>query len=158
MNDILTIILLTLLPISELRGSIPYGIFNTGLSPAVVFAVAVAANILLAKGIFIFVRKAMPFFVQFAHINTVYTKFVLRTQQKIHPYIEKYGVLGLAIFIGIPLPGSGVYTGALGAYLLGFTYKEFFKAAVIGVLMAGILVLLASTLGEGVWNIFIKQV
>jgi len=157
MNEILKIIILTLLPFLELRASIPYGVFNTGLSLWVIFTVAVVTNIILAKIIFLFLHKLMHLFLRIGWINKVYNKLVLRTQKKVHPYVEKYGVIGLALFIGIPLPGSGVYSGALGAYFLGFSYKDFFKAAVIGVLIAGIVVLIASTIGNGVWNIFIKN-
>ena len=62
------------------------------------------------------------------------------------------------MFIGVPLPGSGVYSGALAAYLLGFRKRDFFLAAVIGVLIAGTIVLLVSLLGNGAWNIFLKNV
>lgn len=54
--------------------------------------------------------------------------------------VEKYGELGVAVFIGIPLPGSGVYTGAFGAYLLGLDKRKFGVANVIGVLIAGVAV------------------
>ena len=59
-----------------------------------------------------------------------------RTQHRIHPYVEKYGEFGVAVFIGIPLPGSGVYTGAFGSYLLGLDKRKFIIANVIGVLIA----------------------
>lgn len=158
MNEILRIILITLLPFLELRASIPYGVFNTDLSLFTIFIAAVITNIILAKIVFLFLNKLVHLFLHVNSVNKVYNKLVIRTQKKVHPYVEKYGVLGLAIFIGIPLPGSGVYSGALGAYLLGFSYKDFFKAAVMGVLIAGVLVLLASTAGNGAWHIFIKNV
>ena len=72
-----------------------------------------------------------------AAINAILAMFIKKTQDKVYKYVEKYGVLGLAVFIGIPLPGSGVYSGALGAYLLGFRFRDFMRGAVIGVLIAG---------------------
>lgn len=157
MNEILRVILITLLPFLELRASIPYGVFNTDLSLFTIFITAVITNIILAKIIFIFLNKLAHLFLRIESVSKIYNRLVLRVQKKVHPYVEKYGVIGLALFIGIPLPGSGVYSGALGAYLLGFSYKDFFKAAIIGVLIAGVLVLLASTIGNGVWDIFIKR-
>ena len=83
---------------------------------------------------------------------------IIRNQKKVHKYVEKYGVLGLGLFIGVPLPGSGVYSGALAAYLLGFKFKEFFKAAIIGVLIAGVIITLISTAGNTALYFLIKRI
>ena len=77
---------------------------------------------------------------RFRPIAKVYDIYVQRTQRSIKGYVERYGELGVAVFIGIPLPGSGVYSGALGAYLIGLKFKKFILASVIGVLIAGIIV------------------
>ncbi len=80
-----------------------------------------------------------------------------KTQTKIHPYVEKYGEFGVAVFIGIPLPGSGVYTGAFGSYLLGLDKRKFAIANVIGVVIAAVavtalcLLIDKGVLGEGSW-------
>ncbi len=158
MNDILTLIILTLMPLLELRASIPYGLFKTDLPVSAVFAIAVLANIVLGPILFFFFNYLVQFFLKVSFIDRVYQKLVVRTQHKVQKYVEKYGVLGLAIFIGIPLPGSGVYTGALGAYLLGFQFKDFLKATILGVLIAGVIVLLVSLAGNGAWAIFVKKV
>ncbi|MBU0470111.1 MAG: small multi-drug export protein [Nanoarchaeota archaeon] len=157
MKEIIMLILLTFLPFLELRASIPYGIFNADLSVVTIFFICVVANIILAPLIYFFLNNFIHIFLKIKFIDKLYQKTVIKTQKKVSKYVEKYGVLGLAIFIGIPLPGSGVYSGALGAYLLGFKFKDFFKAAVIGVIIAGIIVLLVTTLGNGAWSIFIKN-
>ena len=82
----------------------------------------------------------------------------VKTQKKLHPKVEKYGVWGLSIFIGIPLPGSGVYSGAMGGYLLGFTKKEFYIATVVGVLIAAAAVTAVVMSGSTILDIFIKKV
>ena len=69
--------------------------------------------------------------------------------------MDKYGEIGLAIFIGIPLPGSGVYSGALAAYLIGMNFKRFIIAATIGVFIAGTIVTLATIGGTSAF-IFIR--
>lgn len=158
MSEILELIVLTLLPFLELRASIPYGVFKTSISLLWVFVICVGVNILLAPLLYLFLDKAVHIFLRIKMIDKCYQKVVIRAQKKVHPYVEKYGILGLAIFIGIPLPGSGVYSGALGAYLLGFKFKDFFKAAVIGVVIAGVIVLLISTAGNSIFQVLIKRV
>lgn len=82
----------------------------------------------------------------------------MKLQQAIQVYIQKYGIMGLALFIGIPLPGSGVYSAALGAYVLGFKFKDYLVATILGVLIAGIIVMLVSTAGNEAWMFLIKRV
>ena len=158
MSEVLTLIWLTLVPALELRASIPYGVFQTSLSLLSIFLICAITNIILAPIVYFILEKIIPLFLPISWINKCYQKTVERAQRKVHKYVEKYGILGLAIFIGIPIPGSGVYTGALGAYLLGFKFKDFIKAAVIGVLIAATLVTLISTAGLSVFDFFIKKV
>ncbi|MBT3814394.1 small multi-drug export protein [Candidatus Woesearchaeota archaeon] len=158
MSEIINLIWITLLPFLELRASIPYGIFSTNLHWLTVFLICVITNIILAPIIYFLLDNFVHLFIRIKFIDRIYQKIVVRTQRKVHKSVEKYGVLGLALFIGVPLPGSGVYSGALAAYLLGFRKRDFFLAAVIGVLIAGIIVLLVSLLGNGAWDIFVKSV
>ncbi len=156
-DQIAFMVLLTVLPFLELRASIPYGIFETDLPLAVVFMVAVMANILLGPVLFFFLNKTIHRFLKVKLVERGWQRIILRTQKKVHPYIEKYGILGLAVFIGIPLPGSGVYTGALGAYLLGFKFKDFLKATILGVLIAGLIVTIICLAGSQTWDFLIKR-
>ncbi len=144
-NQIAYLILITMLPFLELRASIPYGINILKIAWPTVFIVCVIANMLLGILVYLMLDKFINFFLRFKIIEIPYRKIVLRTQKKIHGYVEKYGEIGVAIFIGIPLPGSGVYTGALGAYILGLKFKKFIIANIIGVLIAGIIVTILST-------------
>jgi uncharacterized membrane protein len=61
--------------------------------------------------------------------------------------------LGVAIFIGIPLPGTGVYAAALGSNLIGLSYKKFIIADIIGVLIAGIIVTIITLSGRGLFTL-----
>ncbi|MBT4804548.1 small multi-drug export protein [Candidatus Woesearchaeota archaeon] len=158
MNEILNLIWITLLPFLELRASIPYGVFKTELSLLTIFLVCVITNIVLAPIVYFILDNFVGLFTKIKFIDRIYQKIVIRTQKRVHKYVEKYGVLGLALFIGVPLPGSGVYSGALAAYLLGFRKRDFFMAAVIGVLIAGVIVLLVSTAGNSALSFMIKNV
>lgn len=155
-QHILLIFLITFVPTLELRASIPYGILKLKLSWELVFLIASISNILLAVFVWFFIKYLMKYFLKIKIISQYYNKLVIRTQEKIKPYIHKYGVLGLAVFIGIPLPGSGVYTGGFGAYLLGYDFKEYFIASVLGVLIAAIIVTLVMISGGAAVNLFIK--
>jgi len=91
-------------------------------------------------------------------LNTFWEKKVEKTRQKIHNGVEKYGEYFLIIFIGIPLPGSGVYSGALGAYLLGMSFRKFLIANIFGVIIAGTAVTLAVLSGAEALKFFFKQI
>lgn len=162
LKQITILFAITLLPFFELRASIPYGILDVeivlpfgmtlqglGMIWYLVFIICVISNLVLVPFLWFFVNNIMHIFLRIKIINKLYQKWVARTQRKVHPYVEKYGTLGLAIFIGIPLPGSGVYSGALGAYLLGFKFKDYLIASIIGVLIAGIIMTIVSLFFSG---------
>ena len=138
LKDILWLVLITLVPALELRASIPLGIFTMKDAlgwPAVVL-VCVIANIILGWLVFAVLGPVFTFVRKWGWFDRRIWPILERTRHRIHPYVEKYGEFGVAVFIGIPLPGSGVYTGAFGSYLLGLDRKKFAIANVIGVLIA----------------------
>ena len=158
MNDIIEIILITFLPFLELRASIPYGIIKLGMSWINVFLVAVIANIILGIIIFFFMKWIVFILTRIKVVNRFWSLYVGKTQKKIHSAVEKYGEWAVAIFIGIPLPGSGVYSGALAAYLIGLDFKHFLVANIIGVLIAGVIVTIVSVTGVSALSLFVKPI
>ncbi len=148
LDKIIILVVFTLLPFLELRASIPYGILVLRMPWLSVFIICVITNIFLAPIVFVFLDRVVHLFLRIKHFNNVYYKHVTRTQKRIKRYVDRFGELGIAIFIGIPLPGSGVYSGALGAYILGMKFKNFLKSAIIGILIAGVIVTLASLAGN----------
>ena len=156
-DEIIKMIAITFVPTLELRASIPYGIFAANISWLIVFAVCVVANIIVGILIYLLMDLIIKIITKIPVITKVWDNYVAKTQQKIQKGVDKYGKWALAIFIGIPLPGSGVYTGALAAYLIGLRFKKFMVANVIGVIIAGIAVTVICLTGVGVSNIFIKQ-
>ncbi len=139
MLNIVILFGITLIPALELRASIPYGIFN-GMSWPVVFLVCVLANILLGFAVFCIMAPCFNILRKWGWFERVIWPRLEKTRHRLHPYVEKYGEMGVAVFIGIPLPGSGVYTGAFGAYLLDLDRRKFAIANVVGVLIAGVAV------------------
>lgn len=158
----LILILLTFIPALELRFSIPVGIlaskvhlpfFGTvigfGLPWEYVFLICVLANILLGplwywllNTLILWLRERWSWFARF------YQRRLKKAQKRIHRHVERWGWLGLALFIAIPLPGSGVYTGGIVAYTLGMGQRKFLFATILGVLIAATIVTILS-LGLG---------
>ncbi|HPM40847.1 MAG TPA: small multi-drug export protein [bacterium] len=138
---ILTLIGITFLPFLELRASIPFGFFHEEVSsrlswPAVA-TVCVAANILIGWATFWILAPAANLMRRWGWFDRAVWPKLEKTQHRIKPKVDRWGEWGVAIFIGVPLPGSGTYAGALGAYLLGLSKRKFAAATVIGVLIAG---------------------
>lgn len=157
-HQYVAIVLLTLMPLLELRASIPYGLLVAREPWFVVVAIAVVANIVLGPIIYFLLDKLLHVALRVGLVKRFWDRTIAKTQKKIHPLVEKYGILGLGFFIGVPLPGSGVYSGAFGGYVLGFTKKEFYIATVIGVLIAAAAVTAVVLLGDKGASIFIKNV
>ncbi|MDZ7797746.1 MAG: small multi-drug export protein [Candidatus Marinimicrobia bacterium] len=155
-NELLQIFLITLIPTLELRASLPYAILVLGMPWFSAFLFVVLINIILGPVVYFLLRAFLHLFIQIPFFNRLYEHSLHRVQTKIRPKVEKYGEFGLALFIGIPLPGSGVYTGALAAFVLGISPRKFMVATVIGVLIAALLVLLAVLTGAGIFQWIIK--
>lgn len=140
LKSIIILALITLVPALELRASIPYGIFTPSMVESIswplVLIVCTIANIILGWVVFLVMGPCFNFVRKWNWFDRTIWPILERTRHKLHPYVEKYGELGVAVFIGIPLPGSGVYTGAFGSYLLGLDKRKFAIANVIGVLIA----------------------
>ena len=157
-NDYVLIVLLTLAPFLELRASIPFGIAMAHKPWFVVVAIAVVVNIILGPIVYFLLDKTLNAALRVGLFKRFWDRVIAKTQKKIHPLVEKYGILGLGLFIGVPLPGSGVYSGAFGGYVLGFRKREFYVATVVGVLIAATAVTAVVLSGSKVLSIFIKNV
>lgn len=157
--QILILVLVTLLPLFELRASIPLGILagsvnlpfgytlsGFGLPWYTVFFIAVIANMLLGIMVYLLIDKIIHLLIKIRLFNRMYEHYSNNVYNKIKKYVDRYGEFGLMLFIGLPAPGSGSYSGALAAHLLGLSFKKFVIANTLGVLIAGILVTLL-TLG-----------
>ncbi len=158
-RQIVILFLLTLIPTLELRYSIPHGfvVYYDSLGPAAIVLVCVLANIALAPLVWIFVHYVMDLFLRVGWIDRLYRRVLGRSSEKLGPYLDKWGTMGLALFIGVPLPGSGVYSGALGAYVLGFNFRQYFMASVLGVLIAGTAVTIVTISGATAFDFMLKH-
>lgn len=148
--------LLALIPISELRGAIPFAVIKgMGLLPAAILSTLVNATVPLIA--FIFLSTIHKLLYKWRLYHDFFDRFVEKARLKVHAQVEKYGYLGLLVFVAIPLPMTGAWTGALGAWVLGMDKRKATLAIAGGVLVAGIVVgLLVGLLGPSAKTIFFK--
>ena len=140
MNSILFYaILLSILPIAELRGGIPYAIAND-INPFVAYFFCVGANILAFPIVFLFLEFFHPMFMKVNIYKNIFDKFIIKTRKKVENKIDKYGFWGLMIFVMIPLPVTGAYTGSFAAWLFNIPKKKAFISVLLGVMISGMIV------------------
>lgn len=136
------IFIISLLPILELRGGL-IAASLLDISPLTAFLVCMAANILVIPFVLFMIEAILGFLSRFKRIGSLIDKFKKKTLKK-KSTIEKYGYWGIMLFVAIPLPGSGAWTGCLLAVLLGLDKKKSFLAALLGVFIAGVVMLIFS--------------
>jgi uncharacterized membrane protein len=152
---------LSILPISELRGGIPFAILRGGMSWFVAWPFAAAANALAAPLCWVFlstVHKLLYDRAGFAWYRALFDRFIEKARRKLEKGTAKWGALGIAIFVAIPLPMTGAWTGTLGAWVLGLPKWKTLFAVILGVFIAGGIVTAVTFLGRGAWSIFIKEI
>jgi len=145
MNNLLIAILLSIAPISELRGGIPYGI-GFGFDPLLVFALCTLANILIIFVIFFFLGTLHDHFMKIKIYRRIFNKVVDRGRKKIEKKIgTSWEFIALYLLVAIPLPGTGAYTGTIVSFFFNLNRKKSIIAIILGVITAGILVTLIAT-------------
>lgn len=150
-------VLITLLPVFELRGAIPYAMAQ-GASPLLIYAVCVLTNAAVGPLVFLFLSTFHRWFAHLSWYQSFFDKLVIRARKKVKTKVDRYGYLGLALFVAIPLPITGAYTGSLGAWVLGMHRGKTFLAVTLGVLIAGVVVTLVTYLGIEALSLFVKEV
>ena len=143
--------LVSMIPIIELRGGIPFGV-ALGLPYYLAFPFAVVGNILPAPFIIVYIRKI--FLLMRRYIPKL-NGMVDKLEQKAHlkgQKVSKYKYLGLWLFVAIPLPGTGAWTGSLAAAFLDMRLRKAFPAVVLGVITAGCIMLTLPHVGINLFS------
>jgi len=109
-KEIALILLASVSPISELRGGIPLGILKYELDPFFVFCIAVVANALIFFPVFFILRF---FYDKVLFRIPLFSKYLDGLRRRGKPKVDKYGFWGLALFVAVPLPLTGAYTGTI---------------------------------------------
>lgn len=155
------IYLLTLLfgiiPVSELRGAIPFAYFN-GVPLWLSFILGVLSNALVPFIGFLFFATLHKLLDKWNLYHKFFEKTIERARRKVGEKVKKYGLLGLMLFVAIPLPITGAWTGTIGAWVLGLEKKKSILFILLGVLIAGIIVSTVVYTGAGIASIFTKTI
>ncbi len=146
MNHYLIVFLVSMVPLIELRGAIPYAVgFQLPLLPS--YIIAIIGNMLPVPIIYLFARKVLIWGKDKPVIGGFFTFCLEKGEKGGKKLQEKAGrglFVALMLFVGIPLPGTGAWTGTLAASLLDMDFKSSVIAVLLGVVLAGIIMGAAS--------------
>jgi uncharacterized membrane protein len=146
----LWVFIIAMAPFVELRLAIPIGYGQMPLWQ--LFSIAVIGNMIPVPLILMFFSRVEIFLRKFRRWNFILTRLFERTRRKASTKLRKYGILALLLFVAIPLPGTGAWTGSLIAYIFGLKFSRSLLVIFLGVLLAGIIVTLCREIfGRFVW-------
>ena len=136
------VFIISMLPILELRGGLlAASILNLDFIPG--FIISILGNILPIPIVLLFLDKILRWLEKYK----VTKNFVKKIENKIlskKKQIEKYGYIGLILFVGIPIPGTGAWTGSALAVLLNMNKKKSFVYIILGIILASIIMSILS--------------
>ncbi|MBC7319384.1 small multi-drug export protein [bacterium] len=146
MNPYLATFLLAMTPVGELRASLPLAILGYKIPVEIAFLISYLGNIIPPILIILFLDPISQFLSKKSIFFKNFFDWIFRRTRTKSKIIERYEMLGLVIFIAIPLPLTGAWTGSIASFLLGMKPVRAILSVLIGVLIAGVIVTL-STLG-----------
>ena len=146
MKKYLIVFLISMVPLIELRGAIPYAVgFGLPIVPSII--VAVIGNMLPVPFIFLFARRILEWGKDKRYIGRFFTWCLEKGEKGGEKLKAKAGsglYIALLLFVGIPLPGTGAWTGTLAASMLNLDFRKSVLYVLLGVLLAGAIMLAAS--------------
>ena len=151
----LIVFLISMVPIIELRGAIPYA-YGSNLNMVISYLLAIVGNMLPVPFIYLFARKILEWGKDKKYIGKFFT-WCLNKGEKGGKKLQKKAGKGLfwalLFFVGIPLPGTGAWTGTLAASFLNIDFKKAILAVMGGVLLAGIIMILLMVFCFGLFEV-----
>ncbi len=142
-HEVITL-LISAVPIVELRGAIPIAIAIFKMPPLTALFYGIIGSLIPVIPILFALEYLEPILRKVSFFNTIIDKVFERTRSK-SQMIKELELIGLILFIGIPLPGTGVWTGTLAAYIFGLNKYLALLAALIGTTIAGIIMVFLSS-------------
>ena len=154
MAKYLTVIFISMVPLIELRGAVPVAI-GQGIDPLTALIICTVSNMVPVPIIYFFARKFLLWGSKQRHIGNFCSFFVEKGEKTGKKLVAKTGrgglFLALLLFVGIPVPGTGAWTGTLAASFLDMGFKSTVVSVSLGVLLAGIIMGTASLAVFGIF-------
>ncbi|MBE0521926.1 MAG: small multi-drug export protein [Candidatus Methanoperedenaceae archaeon] len=146
----IAVILIAMLPIAELRLSIPIAILVFEFDPVTAYLLSVFGNMIPVIPLLLFLEPVSNYLRRW-HIGDVFFTWLFkRTRQNHNARFEKYGTYALAMFVGVPLPVTGAWTGCAAAFVFGIKFKHSLAAILGGVMLAGLIMTVLTVTGKAV--------
>ena len=140
---------LSMVPVLELRGAVPMAIAS-GIDPKLALPICVLGNMVPVPFIYFFARKFLAWGANRKYIGKICNFFLVKGEHAGQRLVKATGrgglFVALLLFVGIPIPGTGAWTGTLGASFLDMGFKSTVLSVVLGVLMSGV-IMAVGTLG-----------
>lgn len=144
--DWMKVFISAMVPVFELRFSIPFGVLALDMSYFPTYVISVLGSIIPAPFIMIFIPSILSWMRRTGPFKGL-GDWIYNKGMKKKDSIQKYGYIGLVFFVSIPLPGTGVWTGCLAASLLNMKWGKSVLAAIAGSSLAGIVVSILTSIG-----------
>lgn len=151
----LATILISCVPVAELRGAIPIALLQYQMHPAEAYLLAVIGNMIPVIPLLLYLEPVSNYLRRFRFWNKFFDWLFTRTHHNHSATFEKYGTLGLAIFVAIPLPATGAWSGCAAAFVFGIGFRHALMAITAGVLIAGVVVTIVTLGGISLSNLLI---
>jgi len=159
MNRYLATMLLSMIPLAELRGSIPVSYLNFHLPLWQAFLLSVVGNMIPIPFILLLLGPASEWLMEHSKImNRFFNWLFARTRKKLEKKYELYAEIALAVFVAIPLPLTGAWSGAVAAFIFDIPFRKALFWIFIGVLGAGVAVTAVVALlspDSFLWKLFV---
>ena len=140
-------VILTVMPVTELRVGLPVAILYAlehSIPVWLIFSLIILLNVLVIFFVFYFLDHLHHIFLKFKPYKKLFEKYVGKFQKKVDKFKKMYetlGFLALVLFVAVPLPGTGAWTGCLLSWIVGLNRKKSILAISLGVLIAGLFIL-----------------
>jgi uncharacterized membrane protein len=148
----ITTIVLAMLPISELRGAIPYAVTIGKMPWQEAYVIAVIANFIPVIFILYWIGPVSEYLRRFTVFDRFFDWLFARTRRK-GKMIQRFEILGLILFVAIPLPVTGAWTGSVAAFIFDIKKRVAVPAILAGIMIAGVIVTLASLGVISIWGV-----